>query len=147
MKYRNGSHTRYSIYYHIVFVPKYRREVLTGRVEERLKEVISRIAFVHDWLIEAMEVMPDHVHLFLSAPPRYSPAQIVNITKSYTHRQIYKEYKEVRQMLWGGSLWCDGYFVSTVNDKTTKEQVKRYIEDQKKDLKQMKLWDITENGT
>lgn len=101
-------------------------------------------AFVHDWVIEEMEVMPEHIHLFLSVPPRYSPAQIVNITKSWTHRQLYRTYKEIRQKLWGGSLWSEGYFVSTVNDSTTKDQIKRYIQDQKKDLKQMKLWDIKE---
>ena len=142
MRFRTGSHTRYSIYYHIVFMPKYRREVLTGRVEEKLKETIREIAFMHEWLIEAMEVMPDHVHLFLSAPPRYSPSQIVNITKSWTYKVLYKQYKEIRQKLWGGSLWCEGYFVSTVNDSTTKDEVRKYIENQKKDLKQLGLWDI-----
>lgn len=94
----------------------------------------------HDWIIEEMEVMPDHIHLFLSAPPRYSPSEIVNLIKSWSQRQIFKEFKIVRQYLWGGSLWCEGYFVSTVNDSTTKEQIKRYIQDQKKEQKQLGLW-------
>ena len=123
-------------------MPKYRRKVLTGEVEEKLKETIKNIAFMHEWEIEAMEVMPDHVHLFLSAPPRYSPSQIVNIVKSWTYKVLYRKYKEIRQQLWGGSLWCEGYFVSTVNDSTTKTEVRKYIENQKKSLKQLGLWSI-----
>lgn len=129
-----------------MFLPKYRREVLTNQVETRLKEIIGKMAYFHDWIIEAMEVMPDHVHLFLSAPPRYSPAEIVKLIKSWTQKALCKEFKEIRRYLWGGSLWSEGYFVSTVNDSTTKDEIKKYIEDQKRELKQLGLWDIKAVG-
>lgn len=115
---------------------------MTNKIEQRLKEIIREMAHFHDWVIEAMEIMPDHVHLFLSAPPRYSPSEIVNLIKSWTQRSLCKEFKELRKYLWGGSLWGEGYFVSTVNDSTTKEEIKKYIQDQKKELKQLGLWNI-----
>jgi len=74
-------HAVYDIKYHFVWIPKYRKKILTDDMEARLKEVFEEIAEQYEIEIDAMDVMPDHTHLFLSVPPRYSPSKIVNIFK------------------------------------------------------------------
>ena len=88
-----------------------------------------------------MEVVSDHVHIFLSAPPRYSPARIVNILKGASSRKMFSEFPELKGHLWGGELWSDGYFVRTVGDKVTTEVIRRYIEYHKHDMKQLNLFE------
>jgi len=90
--------------------------VLTNKVEERLKEMVKQMAFFHDWIISEINCDVDHLHTFLSAPPRFSPAEIVKLIKTWTQKHIFKEFPQIRQYLWGGNLWCEGYYVSTVND-------------------------------
>lgn len=142
MRYRSGAHTRYSIYYHIVFLPKYRREVLTHEgIDKEVKETIKKMAYVHDGQIVEMETDKDHIHLFLSSPPRYSPSVIVRLIKTWTQKRLNKKYpKRVKQYLWGGKFWCRGYYVSTVNDKTTKDEIAKYVRNQKKKEDQLKLF-------
>ena len=137
------AHTKYSIYYHFVFVIKYRRKVLTNPdIEKRLKEIVREVATFHGWRIETINADQDHLHTFLSAPPRFAPSKIANLIKSWTQRQIRKEFPKIRQYLWGASFWSDGYFVSTVNDSTTAEQIRKYIQQQKDYQKQLRLWNI-----
>lgn len=142
MRYRTSAHSRYSIYYHLVFCPKYRRKVLTGRLETRLKDIVREMAVHHDWIIEESEADRDHIHICLSAPPRYSPSEIVKLIKTWTQKKIFTEFKEIKQYLWGGKMWCEGYFVSTVHDSTTKEEIKQYIRNQKKIISQLPLLEI-----
>ena len=97
------------------------------------------MAAFHDWIIKELEADEDHVHVLLSAPPRYSPSEVVKLIKTWTQRKIFFEYPKVRQLLWGGKLWAQGFYVSTVSDKTTREEIEKYIKKQKKKLKQMKL--------
>jgi putative transposase len=75
--------------------------------------------------------MEDHVHLFLSAPPRYAPARIVQILKSISARELFARFPRLRRQLWGGQLWEDGYFVRSVGDAVTAEIIRRYIRYQK----------------
>ena len=114
--------------------------MLTDEIEVRLKEMIRELCTFYHWQIEEMEGDKGHVHLFLSAPPRYSPAKIVNLIKSWTRNQMFREFPKLRQYLWGSSFWSDGYFVSTVNDKTTADQIRKYIKQQKDYQKQLALW-------
>ena len=74
-----------------------------------------------------MEVVEDHVHVFLEAPPRYSPSEVVQIMKSISGREVFKKFPELRKQLWAGELWNDGYFVRSVGDKVTSEMIRRYI--------------------
>jgi len=128
----SSGNARYSIWYHIVFLPKYRRKVLTNLIAKRLKEILVGIATEYGFLIDTMEVIEDHVHLFLSAPPRHSPAEVIQILKSISGIALRKEFwKELKKYLWGKEFWCDGYFVSTVNDSTTKDEIRKYIKEQK----------------
>ena len=134
-------HTRGAVYdlkYHVVWVPKYWRMVLQGRVAERLKEMFQGIAERYEFEIDTQEVVEDHVHIFLSAPPRYSPSRVVQILKSISAREVFREFPEVKRQLWGGELWNDGYFVRSVGDQVTAEVIRKYIKHQH-DPKQLDL--------
>ena len=124
---KRTSHAVYDLKYHMVWVPKYRKMILKGNLAKRLKEVFAEIAERYEFEIDTMEVKEDHVHLFLSAPPRYSPAGVVQIINSISAKVAYKEFPEVKKQLWGGEFWSDGYFVRSVGDKVTSEVIRRYI--------------------
>jgi len=116
------------MHYHFVWCPKYRRKVLVGTVEKRLKELIKEKAEQLDCKVIALEVQPDHTHLFIQGKPKHSPNLIIGQIKGYTSRILRKEFKELRTRL--PSLWTRSYFVSThghVSDKV----IQKYIEEQK----------------
>ena len=125
---RRTPHTVYDTQYHLVWAPKYRRDVLRGDVQQRVKELFIDIAEQYDITIDEMEVSPDHVHVFCSFPPRYSIAQVVARLKSLSARAIFQEFPGIKRRLWGGELWEDGYFARTVGDKVTAELIRRYIQ-------------------
>lgn len=120
-------HAVYDLKYHMVWVPKYRKIVLKGRVARRVKEIFQGIADRYEFEIDTMEIMEDHVHLFLSAPPRYAPSEIVQIMKSVSAKMVFQEFPEVKEQLWGGELWSDGYFVRSTGDRVTSEVIRKYI--------------------
>ena len=124
---KRGKHAVYDLKYHFVWIPKYRRLVLTGEVAQSLKEIFLGIAERYELEIDTLKIMPDHVHLFLSAPPKYSPSRIVQILKSISARELFKRHPEVEEELWGGELWSDGYFVRSVGDEVTATVIRRYI--------------------
>ena len=124
---RRTRHAVYDLKYHLVWIPKYRKLVLKSSLAKRLKEIFQQIAERYEFEIDTMEVKEDHVHLFLTAPPRYSPSQIVQIMKSISAKVVFREFPEVEKQLWGGELWNDGYFVRSVGDKVTSEVIRRYI--------------------
>lgn len=128
----------YDLKYHVVWIPKYRRMVLGERVARRLKRIFKEIAERYEFEIDTQEVMDDHVHIFLSAPPRYSPAQVVQRLKSISARMVFQDFPEVKQELWCGELWIDGYFVRSVGDNVTAEVIRRSIKYQH-DPKQLEL--------
>ena len=130
---RRTSHAVYDLKYHMVWVPKYRKMILKGDLAKRIREVFTEIAERYEFEVDTMEVKDDHVHLFLSAPPRYSPAGIVQIIKSISAKTVFKEFPEVKKQLWGGEFWSDGYFVRSVGDKVTSEVIRRYINYQQKE--------------
>jgi putative transposase len=144
MKAKRTAHTVYQLAYHFVWVPKYRRKILTDEIAERLKEIIGEICAEYDWEIEALEVMVDHVHLFVSCPPRYAPAQVMNTIKSLTARALYEEFPRLKKALWGGHIWADGYYVGSSGEHVTSDLIRRYIEYQKAEEtgpKQLRLFD------
>jgi putative transposase len=128
VKARRGAHTVYRLAYHFVWVPRYRRKVLVGEVAQRLTELIGEVCTGRDWAVEALTVQSDHVHLFVSCPPRDAPATVMNVLKSITARELYAEYPRLRKSHWGGKLWADGYYVGSAGEHVTSELIKRYIE-------------------
>ena len=127
MRYQRISHAVYELKYHLVWVPKYRKVVLREPVASRCKQVFQGIAERYGFAIVEQEVMPDHVHLFVSAPPRWSPAELVNVLKSISAKQLFKEIPKLRQAMWGGELWSSGYFVRATGDAVTAAVIQRYI--------------------
>jgi len=86
------------------------------------------IAEEYEFIIDTMEVMEDHVHIFVEVPPKYSPARVVQIMKSISAREVFKKFPNLREQLWAGEMWNDGYFVRSVGDKVTADIIRRYIE-------------------
>ena len=124
---RRTRHAVYDLKYHFVWVPKYRANVLGG------EEVVRYLK----------EVMEDHVHLFIEAPPSYSPARLVQAIKSISAKELYKRFPEMRKKMWSGKMWSEGYFVRSVGDKVTADIIRRYIEYQKQEDKgtQLKMFE------
>ena len=127
MKYQRTSHAVYELKYHLVWVPKYRKVVLSEPVARRCKRIFQEIAARYGFGIVEQEVMPDHVHVFVSAPPRWSPAELVNVLKSVSAKQLFKEVPPLREAMWGEPLWSSGYFVRATGDAVTAAVIQRYI--------------------
>jgi putative transposase len=130
---KRTSHAVYDLKYHMVWVPKYRKMILRGELAKKVKTAFQEICERYEFEIDTMEVKDDHVHLFLSAPPRYSPARVVQIIKSISAKMVFKQFPEVKKQLWGGEFWGDGYFVRSVGDKVTSEVIRRYIKYQQQE--------------
>jgi len=92
-------HSVYNINYHMVWIPKYRKAILTDDISRRTKELISQIARKHKYKILALEIMPDHIHLFVSAKPNQAPSTIIKIFKGSLARILLKEFSEIRKQL------------------------------------------------
>ncbi len=127
-RYAKNAGAVFSLKFHIVWCPKYRRPVLAGRVDERLKELLTEVATEHGMTIHAMEVMQDHVHLFVEADPTLCVAEIVNRLKGRTSRILRQEFPSLRSRL--PTLWSRSYFAATVG-AVSEGTVRRYIEAQK----------------
>ena len=133
MKKPNLIHARtcvYNVNYHIVWSVKYRRKILQEGVDVFLKETFSDIATDKGFTIAAMEVMPDHVHVFVTAHPKYAPSYIVKMLKGISGRKLFLEYPEITQKLWKGRLWNSSFYIETIGS-TSEENIKRYIDTQK----------------
>ena len=120
----------YNINYHFVFCPKYRKPILVGKIEEFLRECLNTIVATKGWEILEMEIMPDHVHIFISAKPEFSPVMIIKVLKGVSSLQLFKKYPELKKELWGGHLWSPSYYVGTAGNISA-ETIKKYIQDQK----------------
>ncbi len=124
---RKSPGAAYRLSYHLVWCPKYRRAVLTGTIAQRCEDIVREQAALKRWEIGAIEVMPDHVHVLVSAGPKDSPSNIANHFKGRTSHDLRIEFPKLRSQL--STLWSRSFFISTVGavDEAT---VKAYIETQ-----------------
>jgi putative transposase len=136
---RRTKHAVYDLKYHLVWIPKYRKQVFTKEISDYLKEVFEQIAEEYGFHIDTMEIMEDHVHIFTEAPPKYAPAEVIQIMKSILAREVFKRYPKLRRQLWAGELWNDGYFVRSVGDEVTADIIRHYIEYQAHEDDSIKL--------
>ena len=127
-RYSKNAGAVFSLKYHIVWCPKYRRSVLMPPVDGRLKELLAEIAAEHDMTIHAVEVRSDHVHLFIESDPTLCVAEIVNRLKGRTSRVLRQEFPALRSRL--PTLWSRSYFAATVG-AVSEATIRRYIEAQK----------------
>jgi putative transposase len=126
--YKSNKNVVYSCKYHVVWTPKYRRQVLVDGVDERLKSIIQGEATKMNCEIMKMEIMPDHVHLLLEVDPQFGIHRAIRRIKGASSRLLRREFAQLRSRL--PTLWSNSYFVSTVGGAPL-EIVKQYIENQK----------------
>ncbi len=127
-RYAKNAGAVHALKYHFVWCPKYRRPVLTPPVDSRLKELLAETAAEHGMSIQAMEVMPDHLHLVVEADPTLSVAEIVNRFKGRSSRTLRTEFAHLRSRL--PTLWSRSYFAATTG-QISEATIRRYIEAQK----------------
>jgi len=112
---------------------------MEGRLKKRLQEMIGEVCEMMEIEIVKGRVMEDHVHVCLSVPPRYSPAEVMKRIKGNSSERIFREFPELKKRYWGQHFWARGYFVSTVG--ADEETIKKYIKEQKKTANQLKFWE------
>ena len=134
MNYKSNNNIVYSCKYHVVWCPKYRRKVLVGNIETRLKEIITQTCADLSIEIIEMELMPDHVHLLIEVDPQFGIHKAVKQMKGNSSHILREEFPELRTKL--PTLWTNSYFVSTVGGAPL-EVIKQYIESQKTSQRQV----------
>ena len=113
-EYWSGAHTKHKLRYHLVWLLKYRKRVLVGKIAIRLEELFEECAFVNGWSIEELSIQKDHVHILVQITPSKSLSKVVQYFKGGSSKKIREEYPELEEFLWGDSFWSDGYFAETV---------------------------------
>jgi len=128
---KTTSHSVYNLNYHIVLVTKYRHDVIIGDVETFVEQRVGEICVKYGWEQLALECMPDHLHLFVSAPPSVAPLGIASTLKSILAVDVFRKFSKLKsQKFWGSDLWSDGNYYGSAGSVSA-EIIKRYIEDQK----------------
>jgi len=133
------SHNISILIYHYVCPAKYRRVIFGEEVDEVLKETCIEIEKRYEIRFIEIGTDRDHVHFLVQSVPMYSAKKIIQMIKSITAREIYARVPEVKKKLWGGEIWTDGYYVSTVGQKGIEESVRKYVQEQgiEKEYKQI----------
>ena len=126
MEYRHGSHTKYKIEYHFVWVTKYRYHMLQGDLAHRVRELVRQVCERFEVQINRGVVSKDHLHILVSAPPTISPSELMRRIKGHTSGKIFKEFPQVKKRYWGRHFWARGYFCVTAGE-LTKEMTQEYL--------------------
>ena len=129
MSYRKTSHSVYDLKYHVVWITKYRKPVLSGEVAKRLRELVRQTCAAVDVYILSGHVAIDHVHLLVSVPPQVSVSSLMQRIKGRSSRKLLEEFDELSRQFWGRHLWARGYFAAS-SGNVTDEVIKQYIESQ-----------------
>ena len=135
------SHKKWDCTYHVVLIPKYRRQRLYGELRKHLGEVFRRLALQKESRIEEGHLMPDHVHMMIRIPPKYAVSQVVGFIKGKSAIHLARVYGERKRNFVGQHFWARGYFVSTVgrDEAVVREYIRRQEEEDRR-LDQIKLW-------
>jgi putative transposase len=137
---RSLNHSVWECKYHVVFIPKYRRKRIYGRLRRELGEVFRRLARQKECEIEEGHLMPDHVHMLISIPPKYSVAQVVGYIKGKAAIHIARTYFDRKRNYAGQHFWARGYYVSTVgrDEQVIREYIAKQEEEDRR-LDQLRL--------
>ncbi|MCY7274261.1 MAG: IS200/IS605 family transposase [Phormidesmis sp. CAN_BIN44] len=131
MKVVSSSHAKHCLGYHIVFCPKYRHQVLSGAIEVELKQIIGKTCKTYGWTLHSLEVMPDHVHLFIRIDHTTAPVEVVKTVKSISAVKLFTQFPDLKKRkFWGSGMWLDEAYYATVGG-ISEEAVRKYIEEQK----------------
>jgi len=125
--YRRISHAQYDCTYHIAWITKYRYPVMVGDIGLRMRDLVRQICTEQQVDIIRGNVAPNHVHIYVSAPPYVSVSRLVQLIKGKTSRRIQQEFPELRKRYWGRHFWAVGYFVRTTGN-VTDAIIKEYLE-------------------
>jgi putative transposase len=129
---KKTQNSAYQIHYHFVTPVKYRRAIFGN--EERYEIEMEQIG-----------IDTNHVHYLVSAAPKYAPAELMQIIKSITARELFKRHPDLKEQLWGGELWSEGYFVATIGEGGNKDVIRAYVANQgksKERVEQLKLFNF-----
>ena len=127
-RWKSGTNCIFNVGYHFIWCPKYRRQVLVGAVEKRLKKVMETKAKELGVDIISLEIMPNHVHLFVKCKPTFAPHQLVKQFKGNSSRILRTEFPHLKSRI--PTLWTNSYYCESVGH-ISEETIKKYIEDQK----------------
>lgn len=127
-RWKTNASSVYNLGYHIIWCPKYRKKILVGDVESRLRILLYEKSDMCGWNIEQMEIMPDHVHIFIKATPSDSVAHIASQLKGYTSHQLRAEFPHIKSRL--PTLWTRSYYAESIGH-ISEHTIKKYIEEQK----------------
>jgi putative transposase len=135
MDYETLNHSKWECKYHVVFIPKCRRKTLFGQLRQHLGPVFRALAQQKESSIEEGHLMPDHVHMLMSIPPKYAVAHVVGFIKGKSAIHIARTFMDRKRNFVGQHFWARGYFASTVGrDEAT---IRRYIRDQEAEDKRI----------
>jgi putative transposase len=140
-EYESLSHSKWECKYHVVFIPKCRRKTLYGQLRQYLGEVFRKLAEKKESRIEEGHLLPDHVHMMISIPPKYAVAQVIGFIKGKSAIHLARVYGERKKNFVGENFWARGYLVSTVgrDEKVIREYIRK-PEAEDKRLDQINLW-------
>jgi len=125
---KSTAQTRYDLRYHFVWIPRYRKRVLNGKVAIRIAGRIKFAAQINGWEIYELAIQEDHVHLYLGAGPKWSPSEIMRTIKGGTSNKIRELFPNLDEIYWGATFWADGFLVKSageITDKVISEYVKK----------------------
>ena len=125
------AHTQWNCKYHIVFAPKYRRQIIYGKIKADIGNMLRRLCEYKGVAIIEAEACKDHIHMLVSIPPKYSVAQIMGYLKGKSSLMIYEKYANLKYKYGNRHFWCRGYYVDTVG--RNKKAIEQYIRNQLKE--------------
>ena len=128
-EYRRASHVVFRLRYHFVFITKYRKPVLRSDIANEVRTLTREICRTYDIEIIKGHIRPDHVHLLLDVPPKWSPSRVMQAIKGKTSHHLLQDHRRLRKEFWGRHLWARGYFVASTGN-VSDEMVAEYIENQ-----------------
>jgi putative transposase len=128
-EYWTGSQTKHRLMIHLVWIPKYRKRILNGKLAIRLKELLMLCAEANGWRIDEINIQKDHVHIIVQFVPTISVSKMVQLFKGKSSRILRLEFPELEEFYWGDSFWADGYFAETVG-VCNLDRIRDYVKNQ-----------------
>lgn len=127
---KTQAHVKWECKYHVVVLPKYRKKVIYGKIRHRVGEILRQLCRQKEIALEEGNAMPDHIHMVLSVPPKYSVAMAIGFLKGKSAVRIHRQVLKTKGTLFGRRFWARGYCVSTVG--LDENQIRQYVRDQEK---------------
>jgi len=128
-RYRLGAHTKTDLKVHLIWIPKYRKRVLTGQVALRARDILRQIAMEHELEVISGKISSDHVHMFIGYRPTHNVSKIMQWLKGISSRILLSEFAHLRKQFWGRHLWARAY-LAVSSGNITDEMIQQYIEEQ-----------------